>query len=140
MFTSTDKLFFSNDKGATFNEISLPASINKIGVSDLDFHPTEPDWLLFVGANESGAKVKSTRAFYSVNNGKNWSKQFDEYVQKCLFAQDAKFLTVKKTSVYCTAYKVIVLFSNLSSVVEIWRPKYFLWGKSYSIRKCSWVV
>ena len=101
-FMSDDRLYYSSDFGAHFSEITLPMAPNHIGVPYLDFHPTERDWLIFVG----GTKCPNckTEAFVSQDNGRSWGAKFDDYVQKCVFSQDKEFTNVEKDAIFCSAY------------------------------------
>jgi len=96
-------------KGKHFFKIDTPdnQSYNKLGVSIIDFHPKEPDYLVFTG--EGGEYCKSrnecyTQAYFTHNNGKDW-KFLDKNVGKCLFALDVEFnIDVPIDAVYCLVH------------------------------------
>lgn len=80
----------------------MPSPPNGLGLDLIDFHPTEPDWLLYV----AGTICPGCHSivYYSANNGANWDEPFDTYVSKCVFAEDTHFMKVERDAIFCTAY------------------------------------
>ncbi|RUP45195.1 hypothetical protein BC936DRAFT_148495, partial [Jimgerdemannia flammicorona] len=96
----TRDLFFATvDQGVTWEEIKLPSSMPP-GSLPLDSHPTEFDWLIFMGQVGS----YQNEAFVSLDHGKNW-KSIATWVTKCIFGRDSKFDDVEKESIFCTGFK-----------------------------------
>ncbi|KAI3632421.1 hypothetical protein MIR68_009527 [Amoeboaphelidium protococcarum] len=102
MLTQNDKVYFSSDYGSSFKEMNLPSMPNQLGSTLLDFHPTEKDWLLFIG----GTKCPHCRTsvYVSKDNGATWGREIDTFVYKCQFSQDTEFRKVEKDAIFCSAY------------------------------------
>lgn len=66
------------------------------------FHPLDADWILYAGGTICPGC--HTEMYYSINNGKSWSK-LTTWAQKCIFAYSEKFKKVPKETVYCIEYK-----------------------------------
>ena len=104
LVTGDNRLLYSSDMGVTFRYVSIPDGGRATFLSDvLDFHPEEKDWLIWVGGSPSGDR--HAVAYVSTDNGDSW-KEFDRYVEKCVFAEDIQFTRVEKDSIYCTAYQI----------------------------------
>ncbi|KAK9765410.1 vacuolar protein sorting/targeting protein PEP1 [Basidiobolus ranarum] len=101
-FTEGDELWCTTDKGATFKKITTPLPANKLGLPLLDFHPDEPEWLLFMGGTECPGC--HSEAYFSNNHGEYWTK-VETFAQKCIFGKDAKFTKVAKETIFCSSYK-----------------------------------
>ncbi|KAI9219129.1 hypothetical protein BC828DRAFT_416736 [Blastocladiella britannica] len=101
----SDQLYLSVDAGKSFNKVNIPVPPNTLNIPLLDFHPEEPDWLLFIGARDcpTGAKCR-TEAHASKDNGATWTL-IDSYTEKCLFSRDTEFKAVPKDMVYCASYE-----------------------------------
>ncbi|KAJ1917651.1 vacuolar protein sorting/targeting protein PEP1 [Tieghemiomyces parasiticus] len=103
--TSDDKVYHTTDHGATFAALALPAPPNKLGITPfLAFHPTEPEWLIFLG----GTKCPGchTRAFVTEHHGGSaaWH-ELEIFAARCLFAHAAGLTTLNKRAVACVAYR-----------------------------------
>ncbi|RKP09905.1 hypothetical protein THASP1DRAFT_13625, partial [Thamnocephalis sphaerospora] len=100
--TDKDHLYVSKDRGATFTKVDTPLAPNKLGLSILDFHPTEPSWLLFTGSTD--CPNCHSEVYLSKDDGANW-KLVDTWAKSCLFGRDTQFTKVDTSTIYCIAYK-----------------------------------
>ncbi|KAJ1564652.1 vacuolar protein sorting/targeting protein PEP1, partial [Nowakowskiella sp. JEL0078] len=119
VFKNNDEIWLSDDalegfkenttpSTKTWRELKTPAKFNILGAPVLDFHPEEPDWLVFVGGGRACPDLKDcfTKTWISFDNGVNWSGPVETWAKKCLWGRDAKFLNkVAKDSVVCVSYK-----------------------------------
>ncbi|KAJ3319416.1 vacuolar protein sorting/targeting protein PEP1 [Blyttiomyces sp. JEL0837] len=95
-------------------KISTPIPYNSIGAPILDFHPTEKDWLVYLGSEGGCPNPKTcfTQVYITLENGKTWEnkeKPIESWATKCLWAWDAHFgdgnTKLGKDAVYCASYK-----------------------------------
>ncbi|KAJ3036248.1 vacuolar protein sorting/targeting protein PEP1 [Rhizophlyctis rosea] len=83
---------------------------NGLGLPILDFHPTQPDWLVFLGgANDCPTVPASdchTETWITKDHGKKWMK-VETWASKCVWGRDFKFVDkeVEEDSVYCMSWK-----------------------------------
>jgi hypothetical protein len=113
--------YLSNGKktGKHFFKINTPdnQSYNKLGISIIDFHPTEPDYLVFTGERCEDRNECYTQAYFTHNNGNDW-EFLDKNVGKCLFALDVEFkIDVPIDAVYCLVYSDSSLTSSMTLVL-----------------------
>jgi hypothetical protein len=101
--TTTGELWYSDDFAKNFRQIIVKAKPSTITPSFLDFHPTKPDWLLYVGQNCNPGC--STFVSVSEDNGQRWGSEITTYAHKCLFAQDTGFKNVNERGVFCSEYR-----------------------------------
>ncbi|ORX80565.1 Oligoxyloglucan reducing end-specific cellobiohydrolase [Basidiobolus meristosporus CBS 931.73] len=101
-FTEDGKMLATTDRGETFSEVSLPLAPNTLGLSLLDFHPDEPDWLLFIGSNE--CPNCHSEVFFTKNHGRDWSA-IETFAHKCIFGKSPKFANVPQESIFCSSFK-----------------------------------
>lgn len=101
-FTESKILWYTSDRGQKFENIKLPLEPNTLGRPIIDFHPTKPDWLLFLG----GTKCPGchTVAYVSKDNGKNW-ENIETWAEKCIFGEDVEFREIETSAIFCSAYK-----------------------------------
>ncbi|KAI9184131.1 vacuolar protein sorting/targeting protein PEP1 [Blastocladiella emersonii ATCC 22665] len=104
MVLTSGDVWYSGDGGVNFAKVNVPSPPNLLGVRLFDFHPGEPDWILYAGSRDcpSGPKCR-TEVSVSRDNGKSWAA-VDDYTGKCLFSRDTEFRKVAKDMVYCAAY------------------------------------
>ncbi|KAJ3090965.1 vacuolar protein sorting/targeting protein PEP1 [Quaeritorhiza haematococci] len=111
MFFNTEQIWYTDDALASesgFKELKQPPEkFNTLEYPILDFHPEEPDYLVFVaGGRECGDPKKCfSIAYTSTDHGRNWN-QLDTWVTKCLWVWDTGFKPdVPKDAVYCSGHK-----------------------------------
>jgi hypothetical protein len=94
LITETRTVHFSIDKGSTWHKFEAPADPNGLGIPVLDFHPINPDWLIWTGQIDCGETDSQTCravAYFTKDNGRSWSK-IDEYVRVCSWGRDKNHL------------------------------------------------
>jgi len=99
-------IYYTTDKGSSWNSLRTPLEANLLGIPLLDFHPTRPDWLIWTGSDgciESQGEHCKAVAYYSKDNGRYWNK-IDDYVRVCSWARDKKF-KVDERLIFCQAYQ-----------------------------------
>lgn len=105
LFTSGRNVYYTTDKGASWNKFTAPLDPNSLGIPLLDFHPTQPDWLIWTGSKDCASSTSQschTVAYYSKDNGRSW-KEFESYVRICSWARDKRFKIDERT-IFCEAY------------------------------------
>ncbi|CAH7670748.1 hypothetical protein PPACK8108_LOCUS5483 [Phakopsora pachyrhizi] len=98
-------IYYTTDKGSSWNNLKTPMSPNLLGLPLLDFHPTRSDWLIWSGSEGCLSREKANCkavAFYTKDNGRYWSK-IDDYVRVCSWGRDKKF-KVEERAIYCESY------------------------------------
>ncbi|CAG8497035.1 17231_t:CDS:10, partial [Dentiscutata heterogama] len=99
---SKSNLWYTGNQAASFEKLSLPLLPNNLGLPLLDFHPTEFDWLLYMGGTT--CPKCHTEVYFSDNNGRSWEK-IETWAEKCIFARDKNFEKRDKKDIFCSSYK-----------------------------------
>ncbi|KAJ1945121.1 vacuolar protein sorting/targeting protein PEP1, partial [Kickxella alabastrina] len=106
-YTDADLLLFTGDRGATWSQVrSLPSPANSLHIRPLlDFNPTNPDWLLFVGG--TACPGCHSEIWLSPDNGQKWTR-ITTHATKCQFARSKEFTAadLPAESVICTNYRL----------------------------------
>ncbi|KAI9347226.1 hypothetical protein BDR26DRAFT_931474 [Obelidium mucronatum] len=109
-----EELYLSRDRLATDpTVIKTPSKFNQLNVQILDFHPTEVDYLVFVGGPGRCPTASGcfTEIFLSLDSGKNWlngGKPVETWATKCVWAWDSSFVrggSLAKDAVFCSSFK-----------------------------------
>ncbi|KAG0004769.1 vacuolar protein sorting/targeting protein PEP1 [Modicella reniformis] len=106
--TSGRKQYLTIDRGVNWDEIELPlaSAATSFSANPWSFHPTEPDWMIFLG--ETGCNFDRDNhchieAFYSLDAGKRW-QSLATWVRSCSWVRDKQFAKVSMTGIYCEEY------------------------------------
>ncbi|SCZ93735.1 BZ3500_MvSof-1268-A1-R1_Chr6-3g08852 [Microbotryum saponariae] len=106
LITDTRTVYYTSDRGITWNTFTAPTDPNGLGIPLLDFHPLRSDWLIWTG-QQSCTDPDSTScriiAHYTKNNGRSWDK-IDEYVRVCSWGRD-KRLHIDEKIIFCESYR-----------------------------------
>lgn len=106
LVTETRSVYYTTDKGASWNSFTAPSDPNNLGIPLLDFHPLHGDWLIWTGS-ENCAETDSNScravAHYTKDNGRHWYK-VDDYVRICTWGRDKK-LRIDEKIIFCEAYR-----------------------------------
>ncbi|KAI8319582.1 Oligoxyloglucan reducing end-specific cellobiohydrolase [Martensiomyces pterosporus] len=104
IYTDTDHLLYSSDRGATWKVVqNLPSPVNTLHVRPfIDFNPENPDWLLFVGG--TACPGCHTEIYASSDNGGKWNR-ITTHATKCLFARAKQFKSLPPEAIVCTNYR-----------------------------------
>ncbi|KAJ3264049.1 vacuolar protein sorting/targeting protein PEP1 [Chytriomyces hyalinus] len=114
LFATSEDIYLSKDRLASNPSlIAPPAKYNQLGIQIIDFHPSEPDYLVFVGSprNCPGASGCFTEVFLTLDSGKSWlnnKKPVETWATKCVWAWDGNFGSgskLKKDAVFCSSFK-----------------------------------
>ncbi|KAG0309339.1 vacuolar protein sorting/targeting protein PEP1 [Dissophora globulifera] len=107
--TSGSKQQLTQDRGLNWDtlELPLPSAATSFSANPWSFHPTEPEWMIFLG--ETGCSYERDdhchiEAFYTTDSGKNWSP-LAQWVRSCSWAQDTDFKLVNIEGIYCEQYE-----------------------------------
>jgi hypothetical protein len=111
-FLNADEIHLTKDRLASLQKIETPLPYNRLGVPILDFHPSEPDYLV-VAAGGRGCPSKDcyTQIFLTTDSGKSWlngGKPVETWATKCVWAWDVQFgkdTKLAKDAVFCSSYK-----------------------------------
>ncbi|KAJ3028520.1 UNVERIFIED_CONTAM: vacuolar protein sorting/targeting protein PEP1 [Siphonaria sp. JEL0065] len=113
-FVTEQSLYLTKDRLASdLVEIKTPAKFNQLNVQILDFHPTEPDYLVFVGSPGKCPTPSGcfTQVYLTLDSGKNWlnsGKPIETWATKCVWAWDSSFVgdgKLGKDAVFCSSFK-----------------------------------
>lgn len=125
LFTA-DSIYMTVDRlDKHLEKINTPSKYNQLSVPALDYHPVEPDYLVFVGSPRGCPDPAKcyTEAYITLDSGKTWendNKPIETWATKCLWAWDSKFggddggtgssytdraVKLGKDAVYCTSFK-----------------------------------
>ncbi|KAI8075104.1 hypothetical protein BC940DRAFT_363148 [Gongronella butleri] len=98
-FTDTN-MYVSTDQGENWKKVDTPGTpARTLGPQVIDFHPTEPEWLLLAADDVA---THRTDAYISHDHGGSWTA-FHMHVEKCIFGRDSKF-DIRKETVYCSVH------------------------------------
>ncbi|KAJ2485455.1 vacuolar protein sorting/targeting protein PEP1, partial [Coemansia sp. RSA 2320] len=106
VYTENDVLAYTGDRGVTWNIIkNLPSNANALHIRPiLDFNPTNPDWLLFVGGTP--CPNCHSEIWVSRDNGAQWNR-LTTHATKCKFAHSSEaFDKLPPQAIICTNYKL----------------------------------
>lgn len=106
LITESRSVYYTTDKGASWNSFTAPSDPNNLGIPLLDFHPLHGDWLIWTGS-ENCAQLDSNTckavAHYTKDNGRHWYR-LDDYVRICTWGRDKK-LRIDEKIIFCEAYR-----------------------------------
>lgn len=106
--TRSSKVYYSINRGDTFDSFKAPDPPKLNQIMPLGFHPNHKDWLIWIGSRDcvsspsSGLKCPLV-ASYTTDRGDNWNTLV-RYSQKCEFIKEAGRGESDKL-VYCERYK-----------------------------------
>ncbi|KAG8888141.1 vacuolar protein sorting/targeting protein PEP1 [Tulasnella sp. 332] len=106
LITNTRKIYMTTDAGQQWNQLTAPTEPNPFGVSVLNYHPSQTDWLIWVGASGcagNGGPNCQSEAYYSKDHGRHWYK-FETYVRQCIWARD-KDIKIDERQILCESYR-----------------------------------
>ena len=70
-FNDKDEAYYTTNSMDTVQQLTLPAQPNGLRVPVLDFHPDEPDWLVFVGGGRNCPGPKCFTEVYTSQIAQN---------------------------------------------------------------------
>lgn len=75
--TSGRKQYLTQDRGENWDvmELPLPSAAITFSANPWSFHPTEPEWMIYLGESGCGydrGELCHIEAFYTQDSGKNW--------------------------------------------------------------------
>ncbi|KAJ3276766.1 vacuolar protein sorting/targeting protein PEP1 [Terramyces sp. JEL0728] len=87
--------------------VKTPEPYNTLGIPILDFHPTQPDWYIYLSG---GRNCQQTACFVSAHYSKDNGKSFtlvDTWTNKCIWSQDSQFKDkdLPEDGIYCASFK-----------------------------------
>ncbi|KAI8814666.1 hypothetical protein BJ742DRAFT_184196 [Cladochytrium replicatum] len=97
----------TKDSGANWKKMKGPSQPNRLRIPALQIHPTEPDWLIWVGDKSCGLLDTGdcySIAYYSQDGGSSWNA-FNKYVTKCSWAWEGKMRKMDKSAIFCSSYE-----------------------------------
>ncbi|CAI2174094.1 5724_t:CDS:10 [Funneliformis geosporum] len=100
-FSDQNDMWYTTDRGETFEKSKLDSEPNKLNLPLLDFHPKNSDWLLFMASTSCPGCYSIT--YFSSDNGKTW-KNIETWAQKCIFGRDTNF-PIDDNTIFCSSYK-----------------------------------
>ncbi|KAI8915699.1 hypothetical protein EDD86DRAFT_196660 [Gorgonomyces haynaldii] len=108
-FISMDSVYVTDDalEGDKWSKMDLPEKYNAFGLPIIDFHPTQPDWYVYVaGGRDCPLKDCFTKIYITKDGGKSF-KLIDSWSNKCLWALDTEFddPSIEQDAVICASYK-----------------------------------
>ncbi|KAJ3106319.1 vacuolar protein sorting/targeting protein PEP1 [Phlyctochytrium planicorne] len=115
-FFNENDIFYSADGStskSSLNKLDTPVPYNFLQALILDFHPTEKDYLVFVGGGRGCPDPSKcfTEVYLTLDHGKSWlndKKPVETWATKCVWAHDFGFgekTSLAKDAVYCSSYK-----------------------------------
>lgn len=101
---STDTVWIISNDNLAYSEFHVPNMPNiNLAPSFLLPHPTNPDWYLWIGANDCTSNCH-TEVFVSWNAGQKW-ESFDTYVSSCKWGRTTEFNFVSDTTIFCSVFE-----------------------------------
>ncbi|KAF2682359.1 vacuolar protein sorting/targeting protein 10 [Lentithecium fluviatile CBS 122367] len=106
--TATKKVYYSTDRGLrdSIHSFDAPQMPNTHQLQILQFHPTESDWIIWVGGEHCerpNDRECHTEASVSQKNGKSWDPLLT-YVKKCAFIWREAGRHVDEEEIFCEWY------------------------------------
>ncbi|PIA15261.1 Oligoxyloglucan reducing end-specific cellobiohydrolase, partial [Coemansia reversa NRRL 1564] len=103
VYTEDDVMLATRDRGASWTRLQVPGSANRLHIRPLlDFHPTNADWLLYVGGTECPGC--HSEIWVSRDNGEHWNC-ITTHATKCVFARSGEFTKLPDAAVVCLNYR-----------------------------------
>jgi hypothetical protein len=102
--TGTTTVYYSLDRGKTIREFTTERPPNFQYLEIMDFHPNQPDWIIWTGAEDCVNSVDChSDAWITQNRGKSWEFLL-RYVRKCQFIKEEGRGDSEKL-VFCAQYE-----------------------------------
>ena len=95
-------MWYTTNRGESFDKTRLENEPNKLNLPILDFHPKNYDWLLFMAGTTCPGCHSIT--YFSPDNGKTW-KEIETWAEKCIFGKDTEFSGPENDVVFCSSFK-----------------------------------
>ncbi|BEI81872.1 hypothetical protein CcaverHIS002_0210320 [Cutaneotrichosporon cavernicola] len=106
LLTEGKNIWYTTDRGGSWNTFTVPEDPNNLGIPVFDFHPEKSDRLIFTGSVDCQSEVSSScraKAFYTEDHGRRW-KEIESYIKSCQWARDTQ-LKVDDRMIICESYK-----------------------------------
>ncbi|GMK59242.1 hypothetical protein CspeluHIS016_0702570 [Cutaneotrichosporon spelunceum] len=106
LLTESRKVWYTTDRGGSWNTFNVPDDPNNLGIPVFDFHPEKSDRLIFTGAVDCQSEVSNNcraRASYTDDHGRRWY-DIESYIKSCQWARDTQ-LKVDDTMIICESYR-----------------------------------
>ncbi|KAF9163085.1 vacuolar protein sorting/targeting protein PEP1 [Mortierella sp. AD010] len=109
--TSGRVQYITRDRGLNWDPLKMPlpsaaTSFVAFPVDQWSFHPTESDWMIYMGETGCGFDRNSDchmEASFSTDGGKSWER-LATWVKSCSWAQTERFKKVNIAGIYCEQY------------------------------------
>lgn len=99
--------YLTQDRGLNWDPLQLPleSAATSLQLNTWSFHPTEPEWMIFLGENGCNYRDDNchAEAFYTTDSGKNWHS-LATWVRSCSWSRDTSFKRVNVQGIYCEEY------------------------------------
>ncbi|KAL4802632.1 hypothetical protein BDV18DRAFT_147042 [Aspergillus unguis] len=102
ILTSSEKVYYTINRGETFDSFKAESRPTDEEVPILKFHPVKRDWLLWTGADCESGKCHSS-VYFSDNRGDAW-KKIARYAKKCEF-EYREYRPESDYLVFCEQYE-----------------------------------
>ncbi|KAG0243406.1 vacuolar protein sorting/targeting protein PEP1 [Mortierella sp. GBA43] len=107
--TSGQVQYITKDRGMNWDpmEMRLQSASMSFPVNPWSFHPTEPDWIIYLG--EVGCSFDRDdhchiEAFLTLDGGTSWNP-LASWVRSCSWSRDTRFTEVSSRGIYCEEYE-----------------------------------
>ena len=99
--TQSKTIYYTRDRGQHVYNLEAPSLPSSKVAQQLEFHPTERDWLIWLGQEncDVSAKICRSKAYYSKDGGHKWRDMLLD-AKKCEFMWKEN-RNVSKSLVYC---------------------------------------
>ena len=107
LISATNEYYYTTNTGGNWYVAHAENGPNAFGAQVMQFHPTQTDYLIWVGnkdctASGGGSKCRA-EAHYTTDNGRRWYP-IDDFVRNCAFARDSQ-LDADPKEIVCEAYR-----------------------------------
>lgn len=104
--TGKDELWYTDDRGHTFDKIKVPTLPNLHDLQVIDFHPNpqRKDWLIWTGQRSCSEPSKcESVAYYTKSRGETWD-ELTANAGACKWVRGAQQVVVSDTLIFCERF------------------------------------
>ncbi|KAG0252396.1 vacuolar protein sorting/targeting protein PEP1 [Actinomortierella ambigua] len=106
--TNGRRHFYTRDRGSNWDPIDMPSAPNALGLTLWSFHPTERDWIIYVGDNGECSSIGRdggchAQSYFTRDDARSW-QGLAKWVRSCSFARDTRFTLVPNEGIFCEQY------------------------------------
>ncbi|KAF3919799.1 Sortilin [Dactylellina cionopaga] len=103
--TASEEVFYTHDRGKTFQSFKAPGPPNGLGIDALNFHPLHKDYLIWTSHKDCPGTECHAIAYYSIDETDGW-RPLLPYVRYCRWIANSYMdkKNLHKNMIFCERY------------------------------------